>query len=302
MNTRNNQIKSNKFKEVFNVSGKKGKKVKYNTHAREMKIMNDFKDKEIEVENYFMTDISDIISEFSDQKGQEKYNLMKALIKELKETLTNMNDLESYELHMDEYVERFTKLNKEQTTTEKYFDIHGEFTVELILSLKEFVRPKTQELHKIITFSEMHRYDKTTNNLKLQYKKFLDRVGYIIDESIGNTCEMYKSAINKIIEPLQELIDVKVEIYNELVKPKNIEEIHKQKFKKILDCDAMNDLLFENGYSAIRQNGSHLIYSDGVKSIPVPQHSSLNKGLGYEIQKQIKNSEEKIENMKKNKY
>ena len=276
-----------------------GKKVKYNTHAREMKIMNDFKDKEIEVENYFMTEISDIISEFSDRKGQEKYNLMKTLIQELKETLLNMTDLESYELNMSEYEERFIKVGTEHAKIDEYFTIHGEFTIELIKSLSEYVKPKTNELHKIIVFSEMHRYNKTTNNLKLQYKKFLDRVGYIIDESIGDTCEMYKIAINKIIEPIQELIDVKVKIYEELTKPKTTEEIHKQKVMKILNCDVMDDFLLEHGYSAIRQNGSHLIYRNDIckKSVPVPQHSSLNKGLAYEIQKQILNNEEKIEDI-----
>ncbi|MFT5872862.1 MAG: putative RNA binding protein YcfA (HicA-like mRNA interferase family) [Clostridium sp.] len=261
-------------------------------NSNEIRLMRDFKKKEIEVENYFMTDIADILAEFSDKKGQEKYNLIQNLSTELEETLAKMIDLETYELHMAEYEERFMKLNTTQLETEKYFMREGQFTDELMKEIVQFTKPKTDELGIIIGASEMFRYTKTTNNLKLQYKKFIDRITYIIDESVSNTVEMYKFAINQILIPLQELMDAKVDTYNLLKNPKviNIEEIAKQKIKKIIDCDVMNDFLLENGYAAIRQNGSHLIYRNEINgnSIPVPQHSSLNKGLGYGIQKQIK--------------
>ncbi|MBU3215848.1 type II toxin-antitoxin system HicA family toxin [Clostridium estertheticum] len=257
--------------------------------CRDMKLMKDFKKMEYEIENYFMAEITDIVSEFSDRKGQEKYKLMENLSIELKETMAQMLDLESYEKNMPEYDKRFKKLDTARMDIEKYFEIVGEFTNELIGEIKESIQPKIDGLQELIAMSEFKHFDRSTNNLKFEFKKFVDRITFIINGAIGDTVQAYKNAIDEILIPLQKIITKKADYYDELTAPKTIIDIKKDKIKKIIDCEVMDNLLLEKGYAPIRQNGSHLIYSDGVKSIPIPQHSSLNKYLGYGIQKQIRN-------------
>jgi len=258
----------------------------------EIKLIKDFKDTQIEIEDYFLTVASDKILDFVDKKGQEKYNLMHDLIKKLKEIMSKMIDFESYELNMEEYEKTYYEIAYLKVEAEEYFNKEGEFVPDMTDEIIIQTLPNLGKLQQLITKGKIIGYSKTVNNLRFENKKFVERIQYIINMSFRETAREYMNNIYDLINNVQEITNAKADIYDELKKLNTTEEIKKQKMKKILDCDVMDDLLLESGYEPIRQNGSHLIYSDGVNSIPVPQHGTLNKGLGYEIQKQILNNEE----------
>lgn len=66
-------------------------------------------------------------------------------------------------------------------------------------------------------------------------------------------------------------------------------EIEREGYIKITDVATMIDLLTSEGYTQVRTNGSHHIYSNGKNSIPLPVHNKdLNRFLAYGIQKQIR--------------
>ena len=59
------------------------------------KLVKDFKSSQIEIEDYLIENVSDIVAEFADRKGQEHYNLinelcdMMVLLIHMKEKLKN---------------------------------------------------------------------------------------------------------------------------------------------------------------------------------------------------------------------
>lgn len=66
-------------------------------------------------------------------------------------------------------------------------------------------------------------------------------------------------------------------------------EVEREGYIKITNVATMIDLLTSEGYTQVRTNGSHHIYSNGKNSIPLPVHNKdLNRFLAYGIQKQIR--------------
>ena len=58
--------------------------------------------------------------------------------------------------------------------------------------------------------------------------------------------------------------------------------------------------LLKMGYEVVRQKGSHVIFSDGQKTFPVPNHGSKDISLGVEKQllKILNMSDEEFRNIK----
>lgn len=67
-----------------------------------------------------------------------------------------------------------------------------------------------------------------------------------------------------------------------------VEEVE-QEYVKITNIKDMIDFLTREGYTQVRTNGSHHIYSNGKNSIPLPIHNKdMNRFLAYGIQKQVR--------------
>lgn len=258
--------------------------------GQELKLIREFKQQQTEIENYVMTDSSRIIAEYADKKGQEKYKLIKELIDDLDVTLSEMNDLESFESNMTEYYRKQNSLCDAITEINKYFETSSTFSQEVLRLERDAIRSKLDKLYEIIIIAEYFNYHKTTNNLKFQRKKLFDVITWSMNESVQDTVKIYKQAINKILLPIQIKTEQNIELYTSFVN--ELKEEHKEqhnKLKKILSCREMNRLMKELGYNPTRQKGSHKIYTDGVYCVPVPQHSKkLNKNLSYTIQKQVR--------------
>ena len=71
-----------------------------NTIGLKNKLVKDFKTTQIEIEDFLIENVSDIIAEFVDKKGQEHYNLIKELCDNLKQTMVKMITFESFNINM----------------------------------------------------------------------------------------------------------------------------------------------------------------------------------------------------------
>lgn len=260
----------------------------------EIKLTRKFKEQQKLIEDLFMTKVTDIMAEYADKRGQEKYNEVKSICNELKETLSKMedNNLESFTNNIDEYSKRQTLLADKVAEIQEYFASTKTFSKELLKLIEDITTLETDKLHEIIITAQLLNCHKTANNLKFQFKKLIDIVTYILNESVQETISIYKSGMNNLIKEVGELADKKIELCKNLIseyEENDISKEYKKEIYKIFSYKYMNKLLEINGYEPDRQTGDHKIYKskDGKKSIPVPQRNNLGKGLSFSIQKQI---------------
>ena len=71
------------------------------------------------------------------------------------------------------------------------------------------------------------------------------------------------------------------------------QEYNNMSFKKVKD---VVDLLQTNGFKKVRQKGSHMVYTDGLHVVIVPDHGSkgIEKGTYYNILRQAGIKEKQI--------
>jgi predicted RNA binding protein YcfA (HicA-like mRNA interferase family) len=49
-----------------------------------------------------------------------------------------------------------------------------------------------------------------------------------------------------------------------------------------MKCEQFHELVRDNGWTKIRQSGSHVIYKKGQRTYPVPYHQGKEFGRGLE--------------------
>jgi predicted RNA binding protein YcfA (HicA-like mRNA interferase family) len=258
----------------------------------ELKLIREFKQQQKTIEDYSMTEMATRISAYADLKGQEKYKLVQKLIDDLDITLDKMDSIESFATNMDEYDDKTNLLREIVIEINDYFTPTSTFFKEILKLEKENLQPEIDKLQELIFTAEYFNYHKTANNFKFQLKKVFDVITYCLNESAQSTVKAYRTAISEIIELAQLKINTKIDLHIKLINELKEEDKEDNKLRKIMSCREMDKLMKDLGYSATRQTGSHLIYkNESGNSIPVPQHSKLNKGLGYTIQKQIRENQ-----------
>ena len=105
---------------------------------------------------------------------------------------------------------------------------------------------------------------------------------------------VYELAVKKLsmnVDLFNDLVDKIEEQENEeYVSDENIDSNNSLRKEKITDVKRMIEVVMDNGYSEIRQTGSHKIFkNDNGKIVTVPYHTNkdFHTGLGYAIQKQV---------------
>lgn len=133
-----------------------------------------------------------------------------------------------------------------------------------------------QYKNKLLIELRMKEYfKKTTDIIHDYYKSGIEKnYNILLENSIFYTGNYIK--IKDTIESIKE-VEEKEEV-KEVFK-KGIET------RKIFNYKDMNSYIESQGFKYIRTTGSHKIYSNGIISIPVPQHT-IGKGLSHKIQKQ----------------
>ncbi|WP_291635883.1 type II toxin-antitoxin system HicA family toxin [Clostridium sp.] len=251
------------------------------------KLVKDFKNLQIEIEDYLIENVSDIVAEFADRKGQEHYNLINELCDSFKKTMSKMATFESFNINMIDYDTKLIALNAKIVEQDKYFDISGDFNDEVATIAADLTKNKMLYLLSIIDVSKELGLSKTTNILNFKLKILFDRIKYILNEAIDGTTYTYEGEAEKLISPIRLIVAEKVALYNSFSIKEPLDVALKAQYKKILDYKEIDRIIKTSGFKPIRQNGSHKIYSNFEgESIPVPQHS-LGKGLSCKIQKQI---------------
>ena len=250
------------------------------------KLVKDFKTIQIEIEDYLIENVSDIVAEFADKKGQQHYNLIKTLCDTLKITLSKMTTFESFNINMKDYDTKLVALNSKIVEQDKYFNISG-FYGEVAKIAADLTKDKIGYLLSIIDVSKELQLGKTTNILNFKIKILFDRIKYILNDAIHGTTYTYEGEAEKLISPIRLVVAEKVTLYNSFSIKEPLDVAIKTRNKRILDYKEIDKIIKTSGFKSVRQKGSHKIYSNFEgKSIPVPQHS-LGKGLSCKIQKQM---------------
>lgn len=256
----------------------------------EIKLIREFKEKKTIVENFFMGDLVDIITDYADKRGQEKYKLVKDMCDNLKEIMNKMNDLQGFADNLTEYNKTICSLNTLVTSIDEYFDTEKDFSEEILKVTKDNMQKDLDELQQIVFMAQYTNNQKSAYNMQFQMKKMLDDITYSINQTLTSVIPIYRRGMNEVIKEIIDLTDKKIDLYTNLKNKnliKNSDELQKQDCKKIFDYKKMNKLFRDNGWYEDRQTGDHKIFkNEDGKSVPVPQHS-LGLGLSSKIQKSI---------------
>ncbi|MCJ7689158.1 MAG: hypothetical protein MUO60_07555, partial [Clostridiaceae bacterium] len=114
------------------------------------KLVKNFKSAQIEIEDYLIENVSDLVAEFADRKGQEHYNLINELCDSFKKTMSKMTTFESFNINMLDYDTKLIALNAKIVEQDKYFDISGGFNGEVAKIAADLTKNKIDYLLSII--------------------------------------------------------------------------------------------------------------------------------------------------------
>ena len=159
------------------------------------------------------------------------------------------------------------KIGREQQADE-FLDFMQQYKADL---LKQGVKPKRidMEARKILY------------TMSCRLVTMLNSFGDNINKQFSGYCEYLLDSINFYRDNYT--VDVNAP------KIEDIEVEIEREYEKITDISSMIDLLTREGYTQVRINGSHHIFSYGTHSVPLPIHNKeMNKHLAYGIQKQVR--------------
>lgn len=251
-------------------------------NGAELQLMQEYRKLELDFENFLMIETNNKISKFVDEKGIETYDTVQKICNEINNILNKITDYNNLECNFDEFIEKTEKFYDDADKIINYFTAN-----ELVKEIIDIVTPelnlKMRTMTELQSICNKKGYQKISFNMKFGIEKLRKTLSTVLKELFLGCIRYYKNLIIKEFLKTDSRIKEKYEDCMTYYKTNKKDDM---KLQKILDCNQMDSFLNDLGYKPVRQNGSHLIYSDGVNSIPVPQHSSLNKGLAYEIQKQ----------------
>lgn len=263
--------------------------------GQELKLMREFKEKSKELTNFVMTDLNDELSEFLDIECNKYLLKTQELYKNVTDVINKINTMEDIKEYINKYNETVNSISEVAEEINSFFcnDDKSDKSITKLIMDKNIskIKPYSDELNELIIIASLMGCQKTSNNLKFQFKKLIDEITCLINEIADQVINPYKKEINNTYLQTCELVKNKqkelMEWLEDNDKDNKKNKSKDKKFKKVFKCKDMNYILEQTGYEPIRQSGSHKIYSDGIKNISVPQHTVFNKCLGYGIQKQI---------------
>lgn len=194
----------------------------------------------------------------------------------------SIEQFEDYTIKINEQLEPFIKDTRD--------DILLKFSEEVVrknkIMLSEAMEEMLNEFYKIgISYhravlehkkifnsavSRMQRY------LNLNYNEVCNDLKEICRFSIDSMLDYNNTRVIK-----EEEVEIEIEVIN-------YEESNQ--YIKMTELDEVIDFVVSHGYKKERQCGSHAIYKNeagNITVIPIHSGNKINKGLAYEIQKQI---------------
>ncbi|EPY2271292.1 type II toxin-antitoxin system HicA family toxin [Clostridium sporogenes] len=245
----------------------------------EIKLNREFTKLQEELEDYWFDEGNDKISNFVDKIARE--NLFK--IQNIRQEIEKLCKSENFTIEKcNELIYEFSYIVNEFG---KYLssDNSKGFTKDLIESTMGESKSIIDEIKILIATTYYANLQKLANKMDCRTYQTIGRITFILNTVTDEIMNPYKKLINDEINRVENILhDKAYEI--EKIETKNKD--NKSNVKKIFDYKKMDKLIKDYGFEEVRQSGDHKIYSNGEKSIPVPQHE-LGKGLSFKIQKQI---------------
>lgn len=246
----------------------------------ELKLKREFNKQQQELENYWVSRLSEIHDYVDDECSNRYFSFKKVVDAIVKESqVTELNKLlDQFEVEFEKcvYLSKWSNDEKEDLS---------EFQHDVLnFAMNEEIKNKLNEMQTIRDIAYYSNLQKNGHIYDLNIKQTLKRILYILNSITTEIIPPYLKEINNELNKVQTFMN---EYINNLLKNKNtLDDTSKNETKKIFDYKKMNKLLELQGFKEVRQTGDHKIYNNGSKSIPVPQHN-LGKGLSCKIQKQI---------------
>jgi predicted RNA binding protein YcfA (HicA-like mRNA interferase family) len=250
----------------------------------EIKLNREFKALQKQLEDYFFDEGSDKLFDVADAIIRDRYLKIHNMIDAAKQFYKNTSNNELLKTLEDNNI--LNTVEEEVTNLQKYIndgeDIRQKLMKDAAKDTKEIV-DKVNELEAIAYYNSMQ---KLANQIQARMLQSFGRITFIINEICNEVFHPYYKQINNELHELSEILSAKQLELNRILEKHTAEESGKSKVIKIFDYKKLNKLVQDNGYKEVRQTGDHKIFSDGIKSIPVPQHG-LGIGLSARIQKEI---------------
>ncbi|MCY6958298.1 type II toxin-antitoxin system HicA family toxin [Clostridium brassicae] len=249
----------------------------------EIKLNRQFLKLQKGIEDFWCMDGNDSISEFADKIGREKYFEIRDIGTEIEEECKSEDfTIEKCNKLINDFVNKINNFNKYLYNPE----ITQGFKKDLFESVGEKSKKMIDEIKMVQALAYYSNLQKLANKIECRTWQTIGRITYILNTVLDEVMNPYKKAIDDEITKVKEILDKKAKEIKLKTSKEKTEEVSKITTKKIFNYKEMDKLIKLNGYEPIRRRGDHKIYTNGTKSIPIPQHT-LGKGLSCKIQKQI---------------
>ncbi|WP_254306765.1 type II toxin-antitoxin system HicA family toxin [Clostridium sp. 001] len=215
----------------------------------EVKLNNEFKKIQKKLEDYWFEDGNDKLSDFADKTIREKY----------------------FNIHNK--IEEIKKICKSNI----YF--------EIVDDLNNKVDNLSDEIMTLEALAYYNDMQKLSNTIHCRTIQTMGRITFVINTVCDEVVNPYYEILNEEIDDISKILHDKGEEFTSIIK-EYPDKVEKSKVKKIFDYKKLNKLVKNSGFEEVRQTGDHKIFSDGIKSISIPQ-KTIGKGLSVKIQRQM---------------
>ncbi|MBV4428725.1 type II toxin-antitoxin system HicA family toxin [Clostridium tyrobutyricum] len=249
----------------------------------EIKLNREFKALQKQFEDYFFTEGHDKICDIADTIIRERYLKIHNMIDTAKKFYKNTDNKKL--LETIDNTDILDKLEDEVNNLQEYIndgeDIRQKLMKDATEDTKE-INNKIMELEAITYYNNMQ---KLSNQIDARMMQSLGRITFVLNTICDEVFSPYCNQVNLELDEISGILNTMQLKINKILE-QYPEESKKSKIIKIFDYKKLNKLVQNNGYKEVRQTGDHKIFSNGQKSIPIPQHV-IGLGLTQKIQKQI---------------
>lgn len=250
-------------------------------NSMEVKLNNEFKKIQKKLEDYWFEDGNDKLSDFADKTIREKYFDIHDKIEEMKKICKGNIYFEI----IDDLNNKVDNLSYEIENIKFYLNNPDGFRKDMMDAAQGDSKVFVDEIMTLETLAYYNDMQKLSNTIHCRTIQTMGRITFVINTVRDEVVNPYYEILNKEIDDISKILQDKGEELTFIIKdfPNKSE---KSKIQKIFDYKKLNKLIENSGYEEVRQTGDHKIFSDGIKSIPIPQ-KTIGKGLSFKIQRQI---------------
>lgn len=248
----------------------------------EVKLNKEFKKIQKKLEDYWFEDGNDKLSDFADKTIREKYFDIHNKIEEIKKICKGNIYFEI----VDDLNNKVDNLSDEIENLRSYLNNPDDFRRDMINAAQEDSKVFVDEIMTLEALAYYNDMQKLSNTMHCRTIQTMGRITFVINTVRDEVVNPYYEILNEEIDDISKILRDEGEELTSIIK--NFpEKSERSKIQKIFDYKKLNKLVKQNGFEEVRQTGDHKIFSDGIKSIPIPQHK-IGKGLSSKIQGQIK--------------